>query len=57
MKVLVDKSFEKDISKLKNKTLHKKVAQVIEQVMDAKKKGEIHKLKKIQGSHPRLLNY
>lgn len=49
MIVHIDKSFDKDISKVKIASIRKKVAAVIEQVMAANNKEEIPHLKKIQG--------
>ncbi len=49
MIVQIDKSFDKDVSKVKNASIRKKIAAVIEQVMAAKNKEEILQLKKIQG--------
>ncbi|MEZ4772279.1 MAG: type II toxin-antitoxin system RelE/ParE family toxin [Bacteroidia bacterium] len=49
MKVLIDKTLEKDISKLKDNALHKRLAGIIEQVLSADSKKEIHNLKKLQG--------
>ncbi|MDX2250603.1 MAG: type II toxin-antitoxin system RelE/ParE family toxin [Bacteroidia bacterium] len=49
MKVLIDKTFEKDVSKVPTSALHKKLARVIEQVIAAESPKEIHNLKKLQG--------
>lgn len=49
MRVGIDKSFDKDVSKVKNKTLLKRLAEIIEQVQEAGNKEEIRDLKKIQG--------
>ncbi len=49
MKVRIDKSFAKDLSKIKDKRLEKKVAGVIEAVMKADGTGQIQNLKKLQG--------
>lgn len=49
MIVHIDKSFDKDVSKVKIASIRRKIAAVIEQVMAANKKEEILHLKKIQG--------
>lgn len=49
MKVGIDQSFEKDVSKMNNKALRKRLAEMIEQVKEADSKEEIRNLKKIQG--------
>ena len=49
MNLLVDKSFEKDTDKIKDKKLLHKVAACIEQVIASKNSNEIQNLKKLQG--------
>ncbi len=49
MRVGIDKSFEKDVSKVKSKTFRIRLAEMIEQVKAADSKEEIRNLKKIQG--------
>ena len=50
MKVVIVKSFEKDIKKLKNKSFNKKVAAILEEMIKAEDLGEIMSVKKLQGS-------
>ncbi|MEO6130665.1 MAG: hypothetical protein ABIQ02_02370 [Saprospiraceae bacterium] len=49
MKVLIDKSFEKDIRKIKELKLRSKIALIIESMMIAKKLEDIHQIKKLRG--------
>ncbi len=49
MKLLIDKSFEKDTDKIHNKKLIRQVAACIEQVISAANSTEIRNLKKLQG--------
>lgn len=49
MNLLVDKSFEKDTNKIKDKKLLLKVAACMEQIIAAKNSNEIQNLKKLQG--------
>ncbi|GHB57895.1 type II toxin-antitoxin system RelE family toxin [Persicitalea jodogahamensis] len=51
MKVKIDKSFEKDTKKVKDKKLLAKVADVIEQVQSSENNRGIKNLKKLKGSH------
>ncbi|MEZ4825749.1 MAG: type II toxin-antitoxin system RelE/ParE family toxin [Bacteroidia bacterium] len=49
MKVSIDKTFEKDVSKVSSSSVRQKIAEVIEQVITASGRKEIHNLKKLQG--------
>ena len=49
MKVLVDKSFEKDTNKILDKKLLQKISDCIEQVIACKSATDIQHLKKLQG--------
>ena len=49
MNLLVDKSFEKDTDKIKDKKLLQKIAACMEQVIVSKNSNEIQNLKKLQG--------
>ena len=49
MIVRVDRSFQKDLRKIKNKNLDQKVADCIESVQKAKNLGDIKLLKKLKG--------
>ena len=49
MRIEIDKSFEKDLSKIKDQSLREKVAEVIEHVLDVDHRKQIQKLKKLQG--------
>ena len=48
MRIEIDKSFEKDLSKIKDQSLREKVAEVIEHVIDVDHRKQIQKLKKLQ---------
>ena len=50
MIVQVDRSFQKDLKKIKNKSLDRKVADCIESVQKAKSLGDIKSLNKLKGS-------
>ena len=50
MKVRIDQTFRKDLNKLKDKQLEKKVANIIEAILKANKLSEVKNLKKLQGS-------
>jgi mRNA interferase RelE/StbE len=49
MKVKIDKSFEKDTDKVKDRKLLVKIAKCIEQVASATSLGQINNLKKLSG--------
>lgn len=49
MKVKIDQTFRKDLSKLNDKRLEKKVAGIIESIINANKLNEVKNLKKLQG--------
>ncbi len=49
MKISVDKSFEKDTDKIRDKKLLQKVTECIEQVITSKSSADIPNLKKLQG--------
>jgi mRNA interferase RelE/StbE len=49
MKVLFEKSFGRDLKKVKNKPLLAQVQEIIEQVKSASSISEISNLKKLQG--------
>ena len=51
MKVRVDKSFEKDVKKIKGKKLFTRIADTIEQVQTAINTDEIKNIKKLKGSN------
>ncbi len=51
MNVRIDKSFEKDIKKVKDKKLLTKIADTIEQVQVAISSNEIKNIKKLKGSN------
>ncbi|MFZ9848589.1 MAG: type II toxin-antitoxin system RelE family toxin [Flavobacteriales bacterium] len=50
MIVVIDKSLEKDVSKINDKKIKAKLAIVIEQLQEAEKLSEIVNLKKLQGA-------
>lgn len=50
MKVLIDKSFAKDISQIKNKKLLNSLAVYIENIQSCEKISEIPNCKKLKGS-------
>ena len=50
MKVVIDKTFEKDIKKLKDVALNRKVAVVLEVMLEAEDLKTITGVKKLQGS-------
>ena len=52
MKVLIDKSFEKDVRKINDKSLLNKIADCIEHVEEISLVGDIRGLKKLKGSNP-----
>ena len=47
MKVRIDQTFRKDLNKLKDKQLEKKVANIIEAILKANKLSEVKNLKKL----------
>lgn len=47
MEIIVDKTFFKDLDKLKNKSLHTKIDEVIEEIKNASTLSEIKNLKKL----------
>lgn len=49
MKVIIDRSFQKDLLALQNKSLNKKVASCIEEVTKVTRLAEIKNLKKLTG--------
>ena len=49
MNVRIDKSFEKDIKKIKDKVLLAKIADTIEQVQASTNQEEIKNIKKLKG--------
>ena len=51
MKVRIDKSFEKDVKKIKDKKLLTKIANTIEEVQTAINSDEIKNIKKLKGSN------
>jgi mRNA interferase RelE/StbE len=61
MNIRIDKSFEKDTKKIKDKKLLEKIADTIEQVQASNNSDEIKNLKKLKGNHGyyriRLGNY
>jgi mRNA interferase RelE/StbE len=50
MKVLIDKSFEKDVDKIDDKRLLNRIADKIEAIRQARKLSEITNCKKIRNS-------
>lgn len=51
MNVRIDKSFEKDVKKIKDKKVLTRIANVIEQVQTAINTDEIKNIKKLRGSN------
>lgn len=51
MNVRIDKSFERDINKIKDNKLLARIAEIIEQVQACSNSGEIMNLKKLKGNH------
>ena len=49
MKILIDKSFDKDVSQIKDKNIRLKLAICIEQIQAATSPSEIRNLKKLSG--------
>ncbi len=49
MKVLIDKSFDKDVKKVKSKKVLEKLAEVIEQVKESNSVDNLKGLKKLRG--------
>jgi mRNA interferase RelE/StbE len=49
MNIQIDKSFEKDIKKIKDKDLLAKIANTIEQIQASSTKEEITNIKKLKG--------
>jgi len=56
MKVNIDRTFEKDTDKIKDKKILSLIADCIENIQDANKVNDINQLKKLQGynSHYRI---
>ncbi len=50
MIVKIDKSLEKDVYKISNKTIRSKLVRIIIGIQDAEKLGDIPNLKKLKGS-------
>lgn len=50
MIVKIDKSLEKDVYKISNKTIRNKLARIIFGIQDAEKLGDIPNLKKLKGA-------
>jgi mRNA interferase RelE/StbE len=50
MNILIDKSFEKDTDKIKDKKLLSSIANIIEEIKECKLPTEIKNIKKIKGS-------
>ena len=50
MKVLIDKSFEKDIGKITDKKILHSIAECIKEIQQLKKLSEIDDCKKLKGS-------
>lgn len=50
MKVLIDKSFSKDVSKISDKKIRRAIANIIENIQDANKLSDINNLKKLKGT-------
>ena len=50
MEIKIDKSFQKDTSRIKDKSVLQRIANTIANVQRAKTLGEIKSLKKIQGT-------
>lgn len=50
MVIRIDKSFEKDIKKIRKPYIHKKVAILIEQIQEISSFQELAQTKKIKGS-------
>ncbi len=61
MNIRIDKSFEKDTKRIKNKKLLSTIAETIEEVQKCNNSDEIKNLKKLKGAHHyyriRLGNY
>lgn len=51
MNVRIDKSFERDTKKIKDKNLLAKIADTIEQVQASSSREEIKNIKKLKGLH------
>ncbi|WP_414693272.1 type II toxin-antitoxin system RelE family toxin [Ohtaekwangia sp.] len=51
MKVLIDKSFEKDTQRISNKLLLNKIADCIEEIEKASSPSDIKNLKKLKGGN------
>lgn len=49
MKIVIDKSFEKDVEKIKDKKILSKIADCIELIQKTKKTEDIPNLKKLTG--------
>lgn len=49
MKVLIEKSFQKDVEKISEQSIKRRVAAIIEKVIEAEKISEIPNCKKMKG--------
>lgn len=49
MKILFEESFEKDLLKINNRRIKRKLIQIIEEIKQAKNQQKIRNLKKLQG--------
>ena len=50
MNLQIDKSFEKDFKKYRNKSLNKKLLVLLHEIQEAKKLSEIRNIKKLKGT-------
>lgn len=51
MNLLIDKSFEKDLRKIKDKSIRLKVAQILEAILVAEGFNELNQVKKLKGEN------
>lgn len=51
MKILIDKTFQKDWKKIKDKDLNQKLIEVLEKAQEASQLSEISNLKKLSGTN------
>ena len=49
MKLLIDKSFEKDLKKVKDKSLKLKIANTLESLLNINSLDELRRVKKVKG--------
>jgi len=49
VKILFEESFEKDLLKINNRRIKRKLIQIIEEIKQAKNKQKIRNLKRLQG--------